>query len=273
VTPLPGGQAVLTVVHGLAPTIDPAGQRPPSPPTVTGAYTYLTRDQGQHWSEARPLPDPNPLATVVFPGDAGHWWSLTPAGGVNASADQGATWSRAGQLPRGMAPESLGFAGPQLGWAMAANLPGNLPNVVLLTADGGLTWTPLPPPDPIVPRVPCGGGPVRVTAHIHVTVAAHGLPAVGPPAGLGQTAACRYRLGAADGAGTIAIESTPAERGRVYTLGDLLDVWGVADAQHTTAFADPGRPPVVEVDGRPAAGDVRAIPLRDGSTIVIRPSG
>lgn len=81
--------------------------------------------------------------------------------GVDASADQGATWSRAGQLPRGMAPGGLAFAGPELGWATAANLPGNLPNVILVTPDGGRTWTPLPPPDPIVPRVPCGGGLCR----------------------------------------------------------------------------------------------------------------
>lgn len=71
----------------------------------------------------------------------------------------------------------------------------------------------------------------------------------------------------------LVIEATPAERGRTYTLGDLLDVWGIPDASYAVPVQYAKVPAVrVEVDGRALAPDQdpRSVPLRDGTDITIR---
>jgi len=164
------------------------------------------------------------------------------------------------------------FSGASLGWLTALVTPAQRRSELLLTADGGRTWRPVTPPDAIDVRVPCGGGPVTVVARIHLHVYQDTLREPWPPDGLGQTAGCRYRLHG-QGADTLVVEATPAERGRTYTLGDLFDVWGIPDAGYASPVRSAAVPAVrIEVNGRPlAAGeDARAVPLRDGTDIVIR---
>jgi hypothetical protein len=63
-----------------------------------------------------------------------------------------------------------------------------------------------------------------------------------------------------------------SERGRVYTLGDFLDVWGEPDLASVMAGRDAGMRTVVWVNGQPYAGDPRSIPLRDGTDILVAAS-
>jgi hypothetical protein len=108
---------------------------------------------------------------------------------------------------------------------------------------------------------------VTARAHLDVDVNGKAQPEA-MPAGIGSAYGCRYRLTTAAG-GTIEIAATPAERGRTYTLGDLLDVWGVPDVAALTGYVGPSVRTAVMVDGRVHGGDPRAIPLRDGTRITI----
>jgi hypothetical protein len=83
----------------------------------------------------------------------------------------------------------------------------------------------------------------------------------------------RYQLNTADASGTIDIATAPGERGRVDTLGDFLDVWGVPDVAAAGGTFGSGIRVSVQVDGRPFAGDPRTIPLRDGTRVVIQETG
>jgi photosystem II stability/assembly factor-like uncharacterized protein len=233
----------------------------------------VSDDGGQHWSEPRPLP-PGATAGGVLGLDSSHWWLFTADGRVFSSADEGVSWGPAGQLPRGMTLAEAAFTSPTAGWATASYLRRGAANVLLVTADGGRTWRPIAPPHPYRPAVPCGGAGAAVTGHAHITVRYNGTPrANAVPAGLGVTDGCRFRLSTADASGTIDIAGTPAERGRVYTLGDLLDVWAIPDLASAAGVFGPSVRASVQVDGKPYAGDPRAIPLHDGTRVVIDATG
>lgn len=274
---LPGGQLVA-LVEGPSP--GPAPSPPdesnllatPAPLPAPGpAYAYVSQDLGAHWSQPRPLPA-GAYGFAFRTGDADHWWVPAIGGGAYATADQGRTWGPAAALPAGLATNSVPtFSGATLGWLPALTMPSGRRNELLLTADGGRSWRPIAPPEPIRVRVPCGGGPVTTVARVRLEVYLSTLRMPSLPAGLGQAPGCRYRLHA-EGPSTVVIEATPAERGRTYTLGDLFDVWGIPDAtgavpERTTAPATV----TVEVNGRQlsAGQDPRSVPLRDGTTITI----
>jgi len=238
---------------------------------IVGQGVLLASDDGgQHWSAPRPLP-PSVTGGGVEGLDSGHWWLTTRDGRLFSSADEGGTWTAAGTLPKGMTFGSLAFSSPTVGWTTASYLRPNTGNALLATTDGGRTWRSVTPPHPYATTVPCGGAGATVTAHAHLGVSYDGRERQATvPAGVGVTDGCRYRLTTADTSGTIDVATAPAERGRVYTLGDFLDVWGVPDvASMAGAFGSATRVTVL-VDGRPYSGDPRTIPLRNGTRVVVQ---
>ncbi|HKF74939.1 MAG TPA: hypothetical protein VKF59_02260 [Candidatus Dormibacteraeota bacterium] len=242
--------------------------------TMVGqGYLLASDDGGQHWSAPRPLPPPT-VSGGVTALDSTHWWLLTRDNQIYSSVDEGATWTAVGRPPKGMTLDRIGFSSPTAGWATASYLRPGVADVLLTTADGGRTWRSLPTPHPYRPAVACGGAGATVTAHAHLSVSYNGkAQATAVPDGIGVTDGCTYRLTTAGTSGTIAIATTPGERGHVYTLGDLLDIWGVADiASISGSFGTDIRVAVL-VDGRPYAGDPRTIPLRDGTQVAVQVTG
>jgi photosystem II stability/assembly factor-like uncharacterized protein len=264
---LPDGRLALEIGAG---TIPPGS----GPPAVRRQYLSTSGDAGLHWSEARPLPAASPGALRSV--DSTHWWWIARDGRVYASGDAGLSWMLAGSLPRGMTLNDAGFTSAGDGWALASYLRAAVAgNVLLRTADGGRTWRSIVPPHPFQPAVPCGSGdPVTVTAHAHLGVRYNGRAQPSPlPAGLGVTDGCTYRLYTTDASGTIDIATTPSERGHVYTLGNLLDEWGVPDVRYLAPSLGSSVRVTVLVDGKPYGGDPRAIPLRDRTDVVIQATG
>jgi hypothetical protein len=174
-----------------------------------------------------------------------------------------------------MTPVEIDFITPAVAWATASYLrPAAAGNVLLTSTDGGRTWRSVPPPHPFRPAVPCGGAGASVTAHAHLGVSYNGRVRQGAiPAGVGVTDGCRYRLTTADASGTIEIATGPGERGRVYTLGDFLDVWGMPDVATVSGSFGSSIRVSVQVDGRQYASDPRTIPLRDGTRVVVQVTG
>jgi len=237
--------------------------------TAADSYASTSSDYGRRWSDPRPLPTTGTIGRLLAVDDA-HWWWVTWDGRVYASADEGLHWSPSGHLPRGMTMIQGGFTSPADGWAIAPSLTVTLEDVLLVTSDGGRTWRSLAPPHAIRPAVPCSGGSqVPVTAHAHLTLSVNGRARPYVPAGVGVTDGCRYRLFTTDASGTIQIATTPAELGRIYTLGDFLDVWGPTSMGAALPVQGPGTQMVVRVDGTPYGGDPRAIQLRDGTDIEV----
>jgi len=237
---------------------------------VGQGYLLASDDGGLHWSDPRPLP-PSTTDGAVSALDGAHWWLVTPNGRIYSSGDEGVSWTSTGALPRGMTSEGIGFSSPAAGWATASYLRQGAANVLLTTADGGRTWRSVPPPHPYHPAVPCGDASAIVTAHAHLSFSYNGkvLPAA-VPASVGVTDGCRYRLTTSGSSGAIDIAATPGERGRVYTLGDFLDVWGVPDVASAQGSSGTGIRVSVQVNGRPYPGDPRTIPLRDGTQVVVK---
>jgi hypothetical protein len=116
--------------------------------------------------------------------------------------------------------------------------------------------------------VGCSSTPgTAVRARTHLDVFADASP-VTVPAGVGVLASCAYwlRTEAADG---IIVIGSPERRD--FTLGDFFDVWGAPLGRgRALGFrVSAGRPLRAFVDGRPAAGDPRAIRLADGREIAL----
>jgi len=165
------------------------------------------------------------------------------------------------------------FQDPDNGLMVASQLrPATAANVLLATSDGGRTWRPINPPHPFRPAVACGSGAI-VNAHASLRLTYNGkVQPSAVPAGVGVTDTCRYRLFTPDASGTIDISGTPSERGRTYTLGDFLDVWGMPDVQSIGSYGA-GIAVSVVVDGTAYRGDPRTIPLHDGTKVVVQVTG
>ena len=105
--------------------------------------------------------------------------------------------------------------------------------------------------------------------HQHLAIFDHGRPVPVPDdVGRPLLAACLYWLHTHTPDGIIHVESPTF---RSYTLGDFFAVWGEPLARSNVAGAKPrpGEKVVVWVDGRPYAGDPRAIELTQHLDVTI----
>lgn len=97
--------------------------------------------------------------------------------------------------------------------------------------------------------------------HQHVAIRDHGKP-VAIPEDIGRPllASCFYWIHTHTPNGIVHIESPTF---RTFTLGNFFDVWGQPLSRRDVAGAKPKKSErvAVWVDGRPYAGDPRAIPL------------
>lgn len=99
--------------------------------------------------------------------------------------------------------------------------------------------------------------------HQHVAIRDHGK-AVALPDDIGRPllASCLYWIHTHTPDGIVHIESPNV---RTFTLGNVFDVWGQPLSRRNVAGAKPKQHErvAVWVDGRPYAGDPRAIPLTE----------
>ncbi|HSB54508.1 MAG TPA: hypothetical protein VLD58_09140 [Gemmatimonadales bacterium] len=113
----------------------------------------------------------------------------------------------------------------------------------------------------------------RIHIHQHLVILDHGK-AVAIPPNVGQPAGkrCIYWLHTHTPDGFIHVEA-PLDRS--FTLGDFFTVWGQPLSRTTAASAHlaKGESMKVWVDGKPFAGDPRAIPLTAHADIVIQVGG
>jgi photosystem II stability/assembly factor-like uncharacterized protein len=108
---------------------------------------YTTSDAGQRWSQPVRLDGPAPAGSprALFALDEGHWWASSGSGAdLLATDDGGRTVRRHSRvLPAGYVFQSIGFASPAEGWAIAV---AGARTAAFVTHDGGARWQPLTPP-------------------------------------------------------------------------------------------------------------------------------
>jgi hypothetical protein len=110
----------------------------------------------------------------------------------------------------------------------------------------------------------------RIHIHQHLVILDHGKQmAIPPNVGQPATHQCLYWLHTHTPDGIIHIE---APRDRSFTLGNFFSVWGetLSRTQVSSAHAAKGAKLKVWVDGKPYAGDPRAIELTAHRDIVIQ---
>ncbi len=105
--------------------------------TTDPAALLRTVDGGASWSVAGRVPVGD--ATSAGFVDPSHGWVAGPAG-ADVTADGGASWT-ALALPKGTTVGAMGFATQQNGWLMPASTKAQPSPRLLITADGGRTWT------------------------------------------------------------------------------------------------------------------------------------
>jgi photosystem II stability/assembly factor-like uncharacterized protein len=114
---------------------------------------FVSFDRGGNWTEV-PMPPRGFTYRDIAYQDATHWWALGGDGLVYRSSDSGQTW----ELISSMAPTKIGEATPALqifdaqhAWAHVSvslfTFAGTVQtSAVLVTNDGGHTWTRVLPP-------------------------------------------------------------------------------------------------------------------------------
>lgn len=111
--------------------------------TTTLSTSLLQTQDGGHtwrWTGAAPV------ASIVAAGftDRTHGWLVTDGGRVLATSDGGRTWDVQGHLPRcGFLgyPAQLGFFTPSRGWILSGPTKCAPVPAVLITRDGGRSWS------------------------------------------------------------------------------------------------------------------------------------
>jgi photosystem II stability/assembly factor-like uncharacterized protein len=121
------------------------------PANAAGGVMLATGDGGATWT-SQPLPADVGRLNRVAVVDADHAWAvgvaLNGAPLIVATSDRGATWVRQ-TIPDGIARDlrDIAFSDGRHGWAVGSSVTTPPPNdisgigVVLVTDDGGLTWT------------------------------------------------------------------------------------------------------------------------------------
>jgi hypothetical protein len=107
-------------------------------------------------------------------------------------------------------------------------------------------------------------GAIRLRAQAHLDVFADGRR-VTIPKGVGVRPSCTYWLHTTAAEGVIAIASPQR---RSFSLGDFFDIWGAPLGRDRALSFRAGRVRAF-VDGKRAAGDPRAIDLRDRREIAL----
>ena len=178
-TPITGG-IMLALLVGLVIGVNWAGGRSASQPTVPASSRPITamhfsspnagwvlsvgellatRDGGAHWRDITPGPRDPPieLSTVHFL-DPLHGWAGTiggfvlPAQGIRIfrTTDGGTTWSTSQVTVDASYALSFDFVDSQHGWLVVATQTSTSGFIsagqLFQTADGGATWSALPPP-------------------------------------------------------------------------------------------------------------------------------
>lgn len=113
---------------------------------------------------------------------------------------------------------------------------------------------------------------VAVHYHAHLTLMNEGNEVAVPGnIGIKSSPSCLYWLHTHSSDGVIHIEAPAAQQNRVYTLGDFFAVWEqpLSPTQVATLHVDGQHQLKVFVDGKPYTGDLKALPLRAHTQVVI----
>jgi photosystem II stability/assembly factor-like uncharacterized protein len=168
---------MLALIVALVIAVNWAGERTASQPTVrvnslriaamhffdgdagwilTDGKLLTTRDGGAHWRDVTPGPKEPPIeVSNAYFLDPAHGWTGTVGGfGTNAvrifrTVDGGTTWQSTDLTVEEPLYLNFDFVGPQHGWLMVATQTGSgfvSSGRLFQTADGGATWSELPPP-------------------------------------------------------------------------------------------------------------------------------
>ena len=122
-----GGRGALTVVQ-------PAGI--PGEWFPAKAWTYVTSDGGDHWSDPRPMSYTRALVSRFVTPSVG--WTVG-AGIALTTSDAGRSWVQTG-APTGAVLTAVTPVDAMNAWATAAPVA-PLPSRLFRTSDGGLTWS------------------------------------------------------------------------------------------------------------------------------------
>jgi hypothetical protein len=106
--------------------------------------------------------------------------------------------------------------------------------------------------------------------HAHLTIL-YGGRNVEVPEFIGVQSSCLYWIHTHDSSGVIHIEAPPSQKSRKFTLGDFFDIWGVPLSTHVVGnnAVAKGQSLAMYVDGKPYAGDPRAIVLKRHTQVVL----
>ncbi len=173
--------------------------------------------------------------------------SASPAGPSSTPASQGSTPASQGSAAAGSVLPGLRSDPPP--WAPeTANLRARLQAIGLpaLSAEGTALHT-----------------------HQHLDIVIDGQPVPVPAdVGINETGGFLAEIHTHDATGIIHVESPVL---RTFTLGEFFDIWGVQFTSHCIGGScdGNGRTLAVFVNGTPAAGDPRAIPLESGQEILV----
>jgi hypothetical protein len=114
------------------------------------------------------------------------------------------------------------------------------------------------------------GEQLQTHYHAHLTIIQDGQERP-IPANIGITDSCLYWLHTHDTSGIVHVEAPANQANHTFTLGDFFDVWGQPlDSTHVaTLTVGAGQSLVAYVDGKIYSGDLRSIPLKSHTVIVL----
>ncbi len=110
----------------------------------------------------------------------------------------------------------------------------------------------------------------NVHYHAHLDMYYNGAP-FNLPANIGIKLDCLYWLHTHDVSGIVHIEAPADQKDRVFTLGDLFDVWKQPLNEHqlATLKTKDGERISAWIDGQPYSGELRKLPMKEHSEIVL----
>jgi len=122
-----------------------------------------------------------------------------------------------------------------------------------------------------VANIRCESGEqLSVHYHAHVSIIYKGQPAM-IPGQVGITSGCFYWMHTHATTGIVHIEAPKDSASRTFTLSDFFAVWNqpLSDKQVATFKVGSGDQLKMWVDGKPYTGDIRKIPLKTHTDVVV----